>query len=220
VCRREGGAGGTDRSATVRVWTAVGVLGVAMGAGGAYRAMAERRVPLAITPEVVSQAPVRGASSVDEPRPTSAAPGDDGRAAQHRALSEARAMYEASARAAATAPPSSTATTAAPPPEAKPPAPEPAPEVSLGDVSVVVYTTGWCSVCKRAKAWMSGQGIAYDERNIEDSTEYARAMRAINPRGSVPTFDVEGDVMVGFSEQGLVAAMTRAARRQAARRHM
>jgi glutaredoxin len=129
-------------------------------------------------------------------------------------------MYEASARAAATAPPSSTATTAAPPPEAKPPAPEPAPEVSLGDVSVVVYTTGWCSVCKRAKAWMSGQGIAYDERNIEDSTEYARAMRAINPRGSVPTFDVEGDVMVGFSEQGLVAAMTRAARRQAARRHM
>jgi len=81
-------------------------------------------------------------------------------------------------------------------------------------VHVVVYTTGWCPVCKRAKAWMASRGIPYEERNIELSSEDARAMRAINPRGSIPTFDVEGDVMVGFSEQGLVAAMQSAARRQ------
>jgi glutaredoxin len=100
----------------------------------------------------------------------------------------------------------------APAPEAPPQAADPV--ASLRRVRVVVYTTGWCSVCKRAKAWMSRNGVAYEERNIEGSDEYARMMRAINPRGSIPTFDVEGDVMVGFSEDGLVATMQRAAARQ------
>ena len=90
----------------------------------------------------------------------------------------------------------------------------------MRDFHVVVYTTGWCSVCKRAKAWMTSQGIAYEERNIEQSSEYAGRMRAINPRGSIPTFDVEGQVLVGFSEQGLVASMQDAARRQALRQQL
>ncbi|MGO9836829.1 MAG: glutaredoxin family protein [Polyangiaceae bacterium] len=94
---------------------------------------------------------------------------------------------------------------------------EPSPPAArVSPVHVVVYTTGWCPVCKRAKAWMASRGIPYEERNIELSSEDARAMRAINPRGSIPTFDVEGHVMVGFSEQGLVAAMQNAARRQGA----
>jgi glutaredoxin len=83
-------------------------------------------------------------------------------------------------------------------------------------IHVVVYTTGWCPHCKRAKAWMSGQGIAYEERNIESSTQYAQENRRINPRGSIPTFDVDGDVMVGFTESDLVAMIERASRRHAA----
>jgi len=82
-------------------------------------------------------------------------------------------------------------------------------------VHVVVYTTAWCGVCKRAKAWMESQGIAYEERNIERSHEDAQKMHAINPRNSIPTFDVEGEVMIGFSEERLGAMMQAAARRQA-----
>jgi len=67
---------------------------------------------------------------------------------------------------------------------------------------------------------MTSQGIAYEERNIELSSEYAAKMRAINPRGSIPTFDVEGEVMIGFSERGLVASMQDAARRQVQRRQL
>jgi glutaredoxin len=89
--------------------------------------------------------------------------------------------------------------------------------VSLRDVHVVVYTTGWCSVCKHAKTWMASQGIAYEEHDVERSSDDARRMRALNPRGSVPTFDVDGEVLVGFSEPGLLAAMQSAARRQARR---
>jgi glutaredoxin len=105
-----------------------------------------------------------------------------------------------------------------PPPEietAGPPTPAAAP--SIDGVRVLVYTASWCSVCKRAKAWMDSQGIAYEERDIEASSEDARTNRALNPRGSIPTFDVEGDVLVGFSESSLLATMRRAVQRRAAR---
>jgi glutaredoxin len=97
------------------------------------------------------------------------------------------------------------------------PAPPPSVAPSIDGVNVVVYTASWCAVCKRAKRWMDGRGIAYEEHDIEASRDDARAMRALNPRGSIPTFDIEGDVLVGFSEDGLLATMQRAAKRRAAR---
>ena len=96
----------------------------------------------------------------------------------------------------------------------------PAAPASPSSVHVVVYTTAWCPVCKRAKAWMVSHGVAYEERDIETSSDNARKVHAINPRGSIPTFDIEGDVMVGFSEEMFGATMQRAAQRQAARRQL
>ncbi len=118
----------------------------------------------------------------------------------------------------------------APPPVEAPPAPpalapppaavaEPPPEAppSIDGVRVVVYTASWCSVCKHAKAWMGSRGIAYEEHDIDASRDDARALRLLNPRGSIPTFDVEGDVLVGFSESSLMGTLQRAAQRRAAR---
>ena len=85
-------------------------------------------------------------------------------------------------------------------------------------VPVVVYTTSWCPVCRRAKAWLRSNGIAYEERDIEASSEYARKIRLLNPRASIPTFDVDGDVAIGFSEGQLTAMLERAAQRRSARR--
>ncbi len=94
----------------------------------------------------------------------------------------------------------------------------PAP-VSLGDVDVVVYTTSWCPACKQAKSWMNAHGMAYDERDVEASVAYSRELHSLNPRGSIPTFDVEGQVLVGFSDRALVRAMEQAARRRVERRN-
>lgn len=77
---------------------------------------------------------------------------------------------------------------------------------------VVIYTTSWCGYCRQAKAWMSANGVPYDERDIETSSEDARAMRRLNPRGSVPTFDIGGNTMVGFSEAAFIASVQRASR--------
>jgi len=81
------------------------------------------------------------------------------------------------------------------------------------NVRVVVYTTSWCPHCARAKAFMDSAGIHYTERDIEASEVDASNLERINPRLSVPTFDVEGEVLTGFSPQGLVDAIDRVARR-------
>jgi len=190
-----------------------------MGAAAGYRVLASRRALQAIAPEplpasaAASPAPRRG----EQPGGEDDTP-DDSRRPRHRvSLSEALAAFQASGDAAAVDVPGPKEIAAAPEALVKALLPEPPAPGLPGDVSVVIYTTGWCSVCKRAKAWMSDQGIPYEERDVERSASYASAMRAINPRGSVPTFDVDGEVMVGFSEQSLAATMKRAARRGVSR---
>jgi glutaredoxin len=98
-------------------------------------------------------------------------------------------------------------------------APQTAPEspVTTADVHVVVYTTSWCPHCREAKAWMATQGIAYEERDIEASQENKRMMKQINSRGSIPTFDVDGEVMVGFSATALTSLLQQARARLASR---
>jgi glutaredoxin 3 len=99
------------------------------------------------------------------------------------------------------------------------PTPETPAPVSLGDVDVVIYTTSWCPACKQAKSWMNAHGMAYDERDVEASVAYSRELHSLNPGGSIPTFDVEGQVLVGFSDRALVRTMEQAARRRAERRN-
>jgi len=209
MCRRE-----ALGASTQRVWASLGAVALVMGGGVAYRTLKSRS----------PSAPI-AAIAADRRADTTAgaAPGEDTNALPAGATRKAamphaeKSLYWGTANASATSAPQ-----VAPPEEplAQAPPPAAAATVSLNDVHVVVYTTGWCSVCKRAKAWMTSQGIAYEERNIELSSEYAAKMRAINPRGSIPTFDVEGEVMIGFSERGLVASMQDAARRQVQRRQL
>ena len=72
-----------------------------------------------------------------------------------------------------------------------------------GQARVIVYTTSWCPTCRKAKAWMHDKGVVFEERDIEADRTFAKQMHRINPRNSIPTFDVEGDVFVGFSSDWL-----------------
>lgn len=209
------------------LWGAIAVLTVA--AAGAF-ALARPRATGSIEPDFhsVIEPPVAPSSS-DEAVPAPVVRSDPDPLAPGAPPDPARARELAMLRAIASgatdpAVPSESASAAATAPAPSPPATAPAPQAraeapaaSLSDVRVVVYTTSWCSVCKRAKSWMSANGVAYEERDVETSDANARRMRAINPRGGVPTFDVEGQVMVGFSEDSLLATMRQAARRRSAR---
>ena len=56
---------------------------------------------------------------------------------------------------------------------------EAAARAALQRVPITVYTTSWCPVCKRAKAWMRSNAIPFTERDVEaDPKRRGRAARS------------------------------------------
>jgi glutaredoxin len=86
-------------------------------------------------------------------------------------------------------------------------------DASPSDIHVIVYTASWCDVCKRAEAWMIQRGIAFEERDITASAEYQQELLQLNPGGAVPTFNVDGNVRIGFDARWLLVTVRRAVRR-------
>jgi glutaredoxin len=82
------------------------------------------------------------------------------------------------------------------------------------DLHVVIYSASWCPACQQAKAWMTLYGIPFEERDIDATTEYVQQLRLLNRRMSIPTFDIDGNVMVGFNPRRLVLMLQRAVLRR------
>jgi glutaredoxin len=80
---------------------------------------------------------------------------------------------------------------------------------------VRLYTTSWCPHCKRAKAWLTSQHVAYAELDVESDPWARREHRRLNPRGSVPVFDAYGEVVQGFSPEAFQAALDHGAAKRA-----
>lgn len=83
------------------------------------------------------------------------------------------------------------------------------------DITVTLYATTWCPACKSAREYMTTEGIAYVERDIEASPSSRAIMRRLNPKGSVPTMDIDGEVLVGFSGDKIQSALDNAAKKRA-----
>jgi glutaredoxin 3 len=80
---------------------------------------------------------------------------------------------------------------------------------------VVMYSTSWCPSCVAARSYMDSKSIAYVDHDIDQSESARAIMRRLNPRGSVPTIDIDGTVLVGFGAGSLEGALDRAARKRA-----
>lgn len=110
-------------------------------------------------------------------------------------------------------------------PVGRAPAPAPAPlpipaevaPITLASASrmvpIEVYTATWCSACASAERWMDDNDIAYSEIDVDRNPGARDQLLALNPRRTLPTFDVAGDVLVGFDPSRLGAAIEGAARR-------
>lgn len=49
-----------------------------------------------------------------------------------------------------------------------------------------IYLTGWCPYCQRARALLSGKGVAFREIDVEDDPKLREEMMARSGRRSVP----------------------------------
>lgn len=96
------------------------------------------------------------------------------------------------------------------------PAPRAGEAVSLAaaseSVSIEMYSAAWCTVCSRAKAWMREQNISYHEIDVDQRSGAMGQLAVLNPRRTLPTFDVQGQVLVGFQPDALASAIRGAAR--------
>ncbi len=78
---------------------------------------------------------------------------------------------------------------------------------ALGDTrELVIYTTSWCAICKRAKAYLDAKSVPYTEKDIETSDEARDEYKERGGTG-VPLFDIGGTILQGFSETTLDEAL-------------
>ncbi len=58
---------------------------------------------------------------------------------------------------------------------------------------VILYSTGWCCDCRRAKQFLRERGITFREVNIDNAKEAEEiVLRANNGRRKVPTIEIDG----------------------------
>jgi glutaredoxin 3 len=65
--------------------------------------------------------------------------------------------------------------------------------------AIVMYTTGWCPYCERARQLLAGKGAAFEEINVESAPEKRAEMLARSGQRSVPQIFI-GDHHVGGSD--------------------
>ena len=105
-------------------------------------------------------------------------------------------------------------------PQARPPTPKrpAAPTMELSDVDrskldIVLYSTAWCGYCRKARAWMTSNGVPFIEKDIEkDAAANAEYKSKSNGYSGVPLIDVNGTVVRGFDQgrvQGLISKAIR-----------
>jgi glutaredoxin 3 len=88
---------------------------------------------------------------------------------------------------------------------------------AMKEVSVTIYTADWCQACQQAKQWLRQHGIRYEERDIENQGTARAELGRLNPSGKIPTMQIDGAVITGFSAGSLESALRKAAEARLAR---
>lgn len=64
-------------------------------------------------------------------------------------------------------------------------------------LAVVMYSAPQCEPCDRARTWMTGHGIRFEDRDVESWPPYARELEALGSR-IVPVILVNNKPQYGF----------------------
>lgn len=100
-----------------------------------------------------------------------------------------------------------------PVPSAAPPGAPPTLSDASRRVPIELYTATWCSACASAHRWLDAHDVRYEEIDVDRRPGAVDQLAALNPRRTLPTFDIDGDVLVGFDPARLETAITAAAAR-------
>ena len=73
--------------------------------------------------------------------------------------------------------------------------------------NVTIYTTQTCPYCQMAKEFMKKNNVAYEEKDVSTDQVALEAMVEKSGQMGVPVIDVNGNVIVGYSEKALREAL-------------
>ncbi len=65
--------------------------------------------------------------------------------------------------------------------------------------AVVMYTTGWCPYCERARRLLKAKGASFSEIDVESAPEKRAEMQSRSGRRTVPQIFI-GETHVGGSD--------------------
>jgi glutaredoxin len=85
-------------------------------------------------------------------------------------------------------------------------------EAARRRVPITMYSTTWCGVCKRARAYFEEKQLAFEERDVDKDPQARVEYERLNPRRSVPTIKIGDQVVIGFSPGAVESALNIAAR--------
>jgi glutaredoxin len=80
-----------------------------------------------------------------------------------------------------------------------------------GRLKVKVYYKQDCNSCSEARRHLAARGVRAEAHDIDQEPKARARHRSLNPRGRLPTIEVEGKVLKGFEAQKLDRAIDRAA---------
>jgi glutaredoxin len=92
----------------------------------------------------------------------------------------------------------------------------PAQLVSSSSVTVTLYGASWCPSCRQTRTWLEQKGIPYVDKDIDESMVARQTLRQLNPAGTIPVIDIDGQVVLGYSPGAIERAIRVAASRKAA----
>jgi glutaredoxin 3 len=65
---------------------------------------------------------------------------------------------------------------------------------------ILMYTTGWCGYCVRAKALLDAKGIEYSEVNIDDDPAFRAKLLHLTGNWTVPQILLDDRPIGGYTE--------------------
>jgi glutaredoxin-like YruB-family protein len=66
---------------------------------------------------------------------------------------------------------------------------------------VLVYTAPWCGWCRKTLAYLTQQGVAFENRDIEADASYREELLEKTGGTSIPVVEIDGELIRGYDPQ-------------------
>jgi glutaredoxin len=80
-------------------------------------------------------------------------------------------------------------------------------QAALRQTRIVMFATAWCPVCTRARAFLDANGLTREEHDVDHDERARSELERLTGKGSIPVFLVDGELVRGFSEEGMTRVL-------------